>query len=260
MKLEFPLAGLIPPSHVLAADDMDGFFATAANLVQTSASGASGEGASSTTQLQSAPEEVEKAEETFKAIMKMDLQTALHPGRISEFKQALKILAKAQIFNETVDASLQRFYVEFPGMIQSYDHASLELSQVNTKLQNVDQLRLDLAHNVESYLSSKTQMNELNKKKATFSTDIQTWDNQIQELMQKRVQADQALRDMVLQQVHLETRQKELFSSAKLSKNKLDSLVGECPQLTSSKEELENKLNNITTIWESFRNSLVDEF
>lgn len=125
---------------------MEDFF----NLVQVSLSSFSREGLSST-QVPPTTEEITEAKETFKALIKMDIRTTLHPGRISSFKKALGILARAQVFSEAAETALQYFHKDFPNLHKSYDSAVLELSKVEEGLTEIEDLCEELGKSIDGY-------------------------------------------------------------------------------------------------------------
>lgn len=122
-----------------ADEDMEDFYKTVVSLVQVSLSDISGDGSSST-QVPPTTEEIAEAKEAYKALIKMDIRIALHRGRASSLKKALSILAKAQVFSETVETTLQYFHKDFPDMQKSYDSAALELSKVESNLTEIEDL------------------------------------------------------------------------------------------------------------------------
>ncbi|KAE9445599.1 hypothetical protein C3L33_22497, partial [Rhododendron williamsianum] len=203
-----------------ADEDMEDFFKAAASPVQVSISSISGDGSSST-QVPPTAEEIAEAKETFKALIKMDIRTALHPGRASSFKKALDVLARAQVFSEAVETTLQNFHKDFPDMQKSYDSAALELSKVESSLTEIDDLRQDLSKCVNGYEAFKSQIEAIEEQKTNLAKDIQIWENQIQELKKKQDEAEKSMVALVTQQSSLEVQQKGLFATSKAVKIKL---------------------------------------
>lgn len=130
----------------------------------------------------------------------MDIRTALHPWRITSFKKALGILARAQVFSEAAETALQYFHKDFPDLHKSYDSAALELSKVDEGLNEIEYLRLELGKSIDGYGALKTQLEVIEGKKTNFSKDIQAWETQIQDLKKKQEAAEKGIEDLVTQQ------------------------------------------------------------